>query len=147
MPLVIAGDGPERATLPTRAAGAEVDLRGRLDGDGLARLRAEAGVAVVPSRAHETFGLAAAEAMAAGLPVARNRRRCAAGARAGGLARARRGRGGLAKVIVRLRGDAAAGQQAIDRVREVAAPAVVAPALAAIYDGSLPLAGRSDVSV
>ncbi len=49
VPLVIAGDGPERAALQARAAGAEVTFTGRLDADGLARLRATAGVALLPS--------------------------------------------------------------------------------------------------
>ena len=39
----------------------------------LAALRAGAAIALVPSRSAETFGLAAAEAMAAGLPVAASR--------------------------------------------------------------------------
>ncbi len=145
VPLVIAGDGPERAALEARARGADVRFAGRLGGEELARLRAGAGVAVLPSRAHETFGLAAAEAMALGLPVAAT----AVGAlpelvptewlAPSGDAAA------LAEIIVRLRGDAAAGQRAIDSVRALAAPEVVAPALAAIYAGPLPLAARSDV--
>ena len=36
-------------------------------------LRAGAAIALVPSRSAETFGIAAAEAMAAGLPVAASR--------------------------------------------------------------------------
>jgi glycosyltransferase involved in cell wall biosynthesis len=135
VPLVIAGDGPERAELEERARGAEVSFVGRLDDDQLARLRAGAGVAVLPSRAHETFGLAAAEAMAAGLPVAAT----AVGAVPELVPRewlAPSGdAGALAEIIVRLRGDAAAGRQAIDRVRAVAAPEIVAPALARVYDG------------
>ncbi len=135
VPLVIAGDGPERAALEARARGADVRFAGRLGGEELARLRSGAGVAVLPSRAHETFGLAAAEAMALGLPVAAT----AVGAlpelvptewlAPSGDAVA------LAEIIVRLRGDAAAGRRAIDSVRALAAPEVVAPALAAIYDG------------
>ncbi len=135
VPLIIAGDGPERAALQTRAAGAEVTFTGHLDADGLARLRAQAGVAVLPSRAHETFGLAAAEAMAAGLPVAAT----AVGALPELLPADWLAHSGdtaaLAEIILRLRGDAAAGQRAIDRVRALASPEVVAPALAAIYDG------------
>jgi glycosyltransferase involved in cell wall biosynthesis len=135
VPLVIAGDGPERAALEARARGAEVTFLGRLDGVGLARLRADAGVAVLPSRAHETFGLAAAEAMAAGLPVAAT----AVGAVPELLPAEWLSPAGdtdaLAEVVVRLRGDATAGRVAIERVRAVAAPEVVAPALAAIYDG------------
>ena len=147
VPLVIAGDGPERAALEARARGADVRFAGRLGGEELARLRAEAGVAVLPSRAHETFGLAAAEAMALGLPVAAT----AVGALPELVPTEWLAPSGdpaaLAEIIVRLRGDAAAGQRAIDCVRALAAPEVVAPALAAIYDGPLPLAARSDVRV
>ncbi len=134
VPLVIAGDGPERAALEAHSRDAEVSFVGRLDAQGLARLRGEAGVAVLPSRAHETFGLAAAEAMAAGLPVAAT----AVGGLpellpAGWLAPAGDA-DALAEVIGRLRGDAAAGRHAIERVRAIAAPEIVAPALAAIYE-------------
>jgi len=131
VPLVIAGDGPERERL--RHADGEVSFAGLVDRAGLARLRGEASVALLPSRAAETFGLAAAEAMADGLPVA--------GSRIGALpelvpdewlvapgdARA------LGAVIARIRGDARAGAAALERVRGVAAPEVVAPRLAAIY--------------
>src|SRR5581483_7754615 len=53
--------------------GDAVRFTGRADDDELARLRAGAALALVPSRFAETFGLAAAEAMAAGLPVAASR--------------------------------------------------------------------------
>ena len=46
---------------------------GHVDDAELAELRAGAAIALVPSRSAETFGLAAAEAMAAGLPVAASR--------------------------------------------------------------------------
>ena len=46
---------------------------GQVDDARLAQLRAGATLALVPSRSAETFGLAAAEAMAAGLPVAASR--------------------------------------------------------------------------
>jgi glycosyltransferase involved in cell wall biosynthesis len=106
---------------------------GRVPRSELDRLRRSAALAVVPSRSAETFGLAAAEAMATGLPVA--------GSRIGavpelvpedwlappGDPRA------LAERIVRLRGDPRAGTLALERVRAVSAPEVVAPALAAVY--------------
>ncbi len=72
-PLVVAGDGPQRAALEARAASADVRFTGRVDGARLAQLRAAASVALIPSRSAETFGLAAAEAMAAGLPVIASR--------------------------------------------------------------------------
>ncbi len=69
--LVVAGDGPERAALEARARVGDREVRflGHVDDARLAALRAGAAVALVPSRSAETFGLAAAEAMAAGLPV------------------------------------------------------------------------------
>src|SRR5262249_54068656 len=71
IPLVIAGDGPERARLEALAEG--VTFAGRVDEGQLRELRRGAAVGLVPSRSAETFGLAAAEAMAAGLPVAASR--------------------------------------------------------------------------
>ena len=135
LPLVIAGEGPERPRLERLAAqtGAQVRLAGRVGDAELAALRAQAAVALVPSRAAETFGLAAAEAMAAGLPVAAT----AAGAVAelvdadalvpvgdvAALASAARGRWG----------DARAGDAGLARIRTVAAPEVVSAQLAAVY--------------
>ncbi|WP_027005354.1 glycosyltransferase [Conexibacter woesei] len=71
VPLTVCGDGPLGDELRAQAAalGADVTFTGRVGADELARLRAGATVAVVPSRAQETFGLAALEALAAGLPV------------------------------------------------------------------------------
>ena len=159
MRLVIAGDGPQRAALEARASGrggaglgagqtrvregdaaalpGAVTFAGRVDDAELARLRAGASIALVPSRSAETFGLAAAEAMAAGLPVAASD----AGALgelvdedalvAPGDAQA------LARAIGRLAGDrAAAGARNLQRVRAVCSPAVVAGALARVYDGA-----------
>ena len=135
MALLIAGDGPELELLRERAAGGEVRFLGRVDDEELARLRAGAAIALAPSRSAETFGLAAAEAMAAGLPVAASR----IGAlpelldddalHAPGDPRA------LAAAIARLAGDRAAGEANRRRVRAICAPEVVAGALAAIYAG------------
>ena len=133
VPLVIAGDGPLENELRARAAGADVTFAGRVTDERLAELRAQASVAVIPSRSAETFGLAAAEAMAAGLPVVATR----IGALPElvpddqlvppGDARA------LADAIKRVRGDGDAAARGLELVRAVASPDVVAPRLAAAY--------------
>lgn len=70
LPLVVAGDGSERA----RFDGAPgVTFEGSVSDERLAALRAGARLALMPSLTAETYGLAAAEAMAAGLPVAASR--------------------------------------------------------------------------
>src|SRR6185437_6845327 len=137
--LVVAGDGPERAALEARAgaargvAGATVRFAGRVDDAELARLRARASIALVPSRSAETFGLAAAEAMAAGLPVVASRVGALPelldedGLVAPGDAAA------LAGAIERLAGDRAAGDRGRERARALCAPDVVAGALAGLY--------------
>lgn len=67
--LVVAGDGPRRATLERRAAGLPVTFVGFVpDRARLARLLASADVSLAPGP-HETFGLAALEALASGTPV------------------------------------------------------------------------------
>lgn len=67
--LVVAGDGPRMAALRRRAAGLPVTFLGfvhsRTD---VARLLATADVSLAPGP-HETFGLAALEALASGTPV------------------------------------------------------------------------------
>ena len=134
VPLVVAGDGPERDRLAAGADGA-VRFTGRVSPQELARLRSEARVALVPSLSAETFGLAAAEAMAAGLPVAASR----VGAlpelvpepwlAPPGDAQA------LADVMQRLGRDGDEnGAVALERVREVTAPERVGPALATVYE-------------
>jgi glycosyltransferase involved in cell wall biosynthesis len=72
VPLVITGHGPDEPALRALATrlGSEVRFAGRVSDAELARLRAGAALAVVPSRFAETFGLSCAEAMAAALPVA-----------------------------------------------------------------------------
>ena len=133
LPLVVAGDGPERAALQARARGTGTRFAGRVDAAQLRRLRAEAGLALVPSRSAETFGLAAAEAMAAGLPVV---------ASAIGALPELCGPGGLVEpgdaaalaIAARQRfRDAGAGEEGRRRVMRIASPQIVAPALAAIY--------------
>ncbi|MEJ7798600.1 MAG: glycosyltransferase, partial [Solirubrobacteraceae bacterium] len=134
VPLVIAGDGPQLPTLRTRAAGTATRFAGRVGDHELARLRAAAGIAIVPSRSAETFGLAAAEAMAAGLPVvgsavgALPELNGAAGLVAPGDAAA------LALAVRARFGDEAAGEAGRRRVLRIAAPQAVAQALSAVYD-------------
>jgi alpha-1,6-mannosyltransferase len=67
--LVVAGDGPRRAALQRRAGRLPVTFLGFLAGrDAVAAVLASADVSVVPGP-HETFGLAALEALACGTPV------------------------------------------------------------------------------
>jgi glycosyltransferase involved in cell wall biosynthesis len=135
-PLVVAGDGPQAQELQASAAGADIRFTGRIAPAELAALRTQAAVAIVPSRYEEILPLAALEAMAAGLPVA--------AARTGGLAEVVPDEGlyaagdteALAARLTELWGDAAAGERALAAVRERCAPAAVAGALRAVYDGS-----------
>jgi len=135
MSLVVAGEGPERGALQEHARERDVRFVGRVEEAELARLRAGAAIALAPSRSAETFGLAAAEAMAAGLPVVASR----VGALPElvdeeGLVPAGDA-GALAAAIGRLAGDRTAGERALRRVRAMCAPELVAGALAEIYDG------------
>ncbi|MGH3516539.1 MAG: glycosyltransferase family 4 protein [Haloechinothrix sp.] len=67
--LVIAGDGPRRRALERRARGLPVTFLGFLnDRFEVARLLASSDVSLAPGP-HETFGLAALEALASGTPV------------------------------------------------------------------------------
>jgi glycosyltransferase involved in cell wall biosynthesis len=136
-PLVIAGAGPQEAELRDLAArrGGDVRFAGWADAGQLAALRSRAALAIVPSRFAETFGLACAEAMAAGLPVAAS----AIGALPELLPADDLAPPGdvaaLAERVERLWGDAEAGARNAGRIAEHAAPAVVARQLAVIYDG------------
>jgi glycosyltransferase involved in cell wall biosynthesis len=132
LPLVVAGDGPLLAEL--RAAHPGARFAGRVGSDELADLRARAALAIVPSRSAETFGLAAAEAMAAGVPVVASR----IGAlpelvetvvEPGDVT-------ALAAAALGAFGDAAAGERGLAAVRRRCAPETVASALAAVYAGA-----------
>ncbi len=133
VPLVIAGDGPERARLAARSSGRDVRFAGRLDPEELARLRAGAGVAVVTTRAHETFGLAALEAMAAGLPTVATARGALTELADGARLVPPNDPELLAHAIEGARGDAEAGRRAHAAALRLAAPSAVAPKLAAVY--------------
>ena len=65
--LDVVGDGPDAGLL--RGAPASVVHRGWLDRPDIAACLASARCVIVPSRFHETFGLSAAEAMSAGVPL------------------------------------------------------------------------------
>lgn len=131
LPLVVAGAGSQR---PLFDGTPGVSFVGQVSEAELADLRAGASVALMPSRTSETFGLAAAEAMAAGLPVAGSDigalpelipRRWLSPA---GDAR------GLAATISGLAGDPEAGGQALAVARELLDPVRLGAALAAIYE-------------
>jgi glycosyltransferase involved in cell wall biosynthesis len=138
-PLVIAGDGPEREALQRRAAQrAPVGLirfLGVVSGAELARLRARAALALVPSRSDETFAIAAAEAMAAALPVLASE--------VGALpellppqALVPAGEpAALAAGIERMWGDRQEGAANRARIAEICAPEVLGRALAEVYRG------------
>jgi glycosyltransferase involved in cell wall biosynthesis len=130
VPLVVAGDGP----LAGRLRGAPgVRFAGNVPPAQLAELRARAALAIVPSRAAETFGLAAAEAMAAGVPVVAG----AVGALpelVGADAVVAPGDADALAVAVRARyGDEAAGTAGLHRISALASPAAVSARLREIY--------------
>jgi len=69
VPLVIAGEGPDRERLHGLAVGGDVRFAGHLEPGALAQLRRRAGVVLVPSRWEEPCPYAALDALAAGVPV------------------------------------------------------------------------------
>ena len=133
VPLTVAGDGPELERL--RGSG-RARVLGRVAPPELAALRASSAVAVVPSRSAETFGLAAAEAMAAGLPVAASRIGALPELVPDEWLAPPGDAAALARVIARVAADPAAGARALALARARTAPSVVAPALRALYDAA-----------
>ena len=158
-PLVVAGDGPDLQKLRAQAVGGEVQFLGHVQDERLTQLRREAALALVPSRSAETFGMAAAEAMAAGVPVAASA--------VGGLAElvgaesldetgALLGGGAvvspgdvaqLASAVARLWADVSIGERGLRRVQAVCAPAIVAEGLGKVYAAVTSSAVRSTSGV
>ena len=140
--LTVCGDGPLAAELRAYAAasGAYVTFAGRVSTAELARHRAAASVALVPSRAHETFGLAALEALAAGLPVAATRSGALAELEGDVALVPQNDAAALAAAALAQAADPAAPAAARAAAQRRAAPAVVAPRLAALYDAVAPRA-------
>jgi glycosyltransferase involved in cell wall biosynthesis len=142
-PLVVVGDGPLRGPLRRYARGSDVTFHDAVGPDRMAKLRRGAAVALVPSRSAETFGLAAAHAMAAGAPVVASRIGAlpelvdADGLVPPGDAAA------LEQALERRWGDAAAGEWGLRRVRERCDPATVAEQLAAVYADAENVATRN----
>ncbi|HEY2283334.1 MAG TPA: glycosyltransferase family 4 protein [Solirubrobacteraceae bacterium] len=134
--LVVAGEGPELPVLRELAGAGEVRFTGRVDAAELDGLRARASVALVPSRSAETFGMAAAEAMAAGLPVAAS----GVGALPELLEEVSLAPPGdapaLAEAIARVLADPDIARRGLKRIAALCAPDVLARALAGIYEDS-----------
>jgi glycosyltransferase involved in cell wall biosynthesis len=69
VPLVVAGDGPDRPRLESLAAGGDVRFMGLLSPERLAEVRARAGVVLAPSRCEEACPYSVLDAFASGVPV------------------------------------------------------------------------------
>lgn len=135
MPLIIAGDGPERDALRALASrdGGEVRFAGQVSAEELGELRAGARIALVPSRSAETFGMAAAEAMACGLPVAASRVGALPELLEDGCLAVPGDAGALAETIGAVLADPAAGRRGAQRIEAICSPEVVARGLADVY--------------
>ena len=135
--LVVTGHGPQEAELRALAARCAADVRfaGRVSDEELARLRAGAALAVVPSRFAETFGLSAAESMAYGLPVAATRVGALTDLLPDDDLVPPGDAGALAALITARFGDAERGARNAEHIATFASPATVAHQLAAVYAG------------
>jgi glycosyltransferase involved in cell wall biosynthesis len=69
VPLVVAGEGPDETRLRRLAEGADVRFVGMVSRERLTALRADAALALAPSRSDDACPYAVVEALAAGLPV------------------------------------------------------------------------------
>jgi glycosyltransferase involved in cell wall biosynthesis len=131
--LVVIGDGPLRGPLREHAKGADVEFFDAVGPERFEELRRSAAIELVPSRSAETFGLAAAHAMAAGVPVVASR--------IGALPELVGEDGlvppgdapALARALTARWGDEQAGKRGLARVRERCAPERVAAALREVY--------------
>ncbi|HEY1775086.1 MAG TPA: glycosyltransferase family 4 protein [Solirubrobacteraceae bacterium] len=130
IPLTVAGEGSERMRFANVTG---VRFLGQVADEEMAALRRGASVALMPSLTSETFGLAAAEAMAAGIPVAASD----IGALGELVPRAWLSPPGdaaaLARTIEALRRDPGAGASALALARERLDPGRLAATLARIY--------------
>ncbi len=135
-----AHDGAARAETARAGGPAEpplIQFLGAVPERELVRLRAGAALALAPSRSAETFGLAAAEAMAAGLPlIASDVGFLSELAEPEWLVPAGDAQA-LAVAIERLWGDGQAGARARSRVAQRCAPDTVAAGLAGVYERAL----------
>ncbi|MBE2317394.1 glycosyltransferase family 4 protein [Solirubrobacter sp. CPCC 204708] len=130
LPLVIAGDGPQRHELEARGG---ATFLGHVPPAELQVLRRRAAVAVVPSRYAEILPLAALESMAAAVPTV--------AAASGGLKEAVPEEGlypagdvaALADRLQALWQDQAAGERALAGAKARSAPAFVAEQLRSVY--------------
>jgi glycosyltransferase involved in cell wall biosynthesis len=135
LPLIVAGDGPQRPML--EAASRTGTFVGHVSAQRLNELRANAAVAVVPSRYAEILPLAALESMAAALPTV--------AAASGGLSEAVPPDGlyppgdvaALQAVLTKQFGDTAAGERALAAAKARSAPEVIADRLRTIYGPQL----------
>jgi glycosyltransferase involved in cell wall biosynthesis len=130
LPLIVAGEGSQRRRFDATPS---VSFAGHVSEPKLAELRAGARLALMPSRSAETFGLAAAQAMAAGLPVA--------GSDIGALPEliphawlsAPGDAPALARTIDGIAHDAGAGERALANARALLDHGRLAATLASIY--------------
>ena len=133
VPLVVCGDGPLSGELRASCAGADVRFTGAITPAELDELRRGAALAIVPSRSAETFGLVAAEAMAAGVPVVASRIGALPEIVAPENLVPPGDAAALAAAITRRYGDASEGRRGLGHIRERCAPAIVAERLRAVY--------------
>jgi glycosyltransferase involved in cell wall biosynthesis len=135
LPLVVAGDGPERPAL--EAAARTATFVGHVSAQRMGELRERAAAAVIPSRYAEILPLAALESMAAALPTV--------AAASGGLKEAVPEEGlyppgdvaALEQRLIALYRDAAAGERALATAKARSAPEVIADGLRRIYGPQL----------